>query len=299
MKRTLTFALALAASAVFVLTSPSSALAEYGTTELLQRVEALEAELAQQRADFVSYDMGGTQQHNGKGKGCDDCRSRTVYAAYELAVLRPYVSDALSGPGFDNDYGIGHRFIVGAQNDSGVGARVRYLMFNTGHGTVPPLGPGSLGIDLDVADLEVTLAEQMSNWDLMVSGGVRYGRLGFQFDDPAELSFEGTGPTVALEAVRDIGCRGLHLVGNFRASLLMGEIHDQTDVTVGADDEIMTVLESQLGVGWTREMGRAALDLHAVWETQFWLNDTFADDFLGFGSNFALSGAVISAQVRM
>jgi hypothetical protein len=65
-----------------------------------------------------------------------------------------------------------------------------------------------------------------------------------------------------------------------------------------ADDEIMTVLENQLGVGWTRDFRRVSLDLRGVWETQFWLNDSFADDFFGFGSNFALSGLVLSAQLR-
>jgi hypothetical protein len=100
-----------------------------------------------------------------------------------------------------------------------------------------------------------------------------------------------------VEANRAVDCRGLHLVGNFRASMLIGEIHSDFTV-IEADDEIMTALENQLGMGWTRELGRFEIDLRAVWETQFWLNDTFADDIFGFGSNFALSGFVIGAEIR-
>ncbi|MBP85586.1 MAG: hypothetical protein CMJ64_02545 [Planctomycetaceae bacterium] len=90
------------------------------------------------------------------------------------------------------------------------------------------------------------------------------------------LVFEGTGPTVSLEGSRDVGCRGLYFVGNFRASMLFGEV--TFDGTLDADDDLATVLENQLGIGWRREMARADLNVRALWESQFWLNETIATD---------------------
>jgi len=87
--------------------------------------------------------------------------------------------------------------------------------------------------------------------------------------------------------------------------ILIGEIRDPADL-IGApvgmldtvDDDITTVLESQLGVGWSRVGSRGELHLRALWETQFWLNDTFADDALGFASNLGLGGVTIGAEFR-
>ncbi|MDA1053390.1 MAG: Lpg1974 family pore-forming outer membrane protein [Planctomycetota bacterium] len=141
----------------------------------------------------------------------------------------------------------------------------------------------------------------------MLAGGIRYGRAGFSVGGP-ETFFEGAGPTVAIEAQREVGSRGLYLVGNARSSMLIGKIHNPADnlgfafgggsVAPTVDDEITVVLENQLGVGWTRELRRADLDLRLLWETQFWMNDTFADEFNGVGSNLAFSGLTVSTTLR-
>ena len=57
------------------------------------------------------------------------------------------------------------------------------------------------------------------------------------------------------------------------------------------DDESMVILENQLGIGWKR----GSFDARAVWETQFWLNDTIADDFPGIGTNITFSGLALRA----
>ena len=64
------------------------------------------------------------------------------------------------------------------------------------------------------------------------------------------------------------------------------------------DDELVVVFESQLGVGWARELGRAELHVRTVAESQFWLNDTFADPFVGIGSNLGLIGAALRMELR-
>ncbi len=190
-----------------------------------------------------------------------------------------------------------------------MGARVRYWFYDHDHDLVPP-GASPLGIDMDVFDAELTLNQRLCNWDLLVSGGVRWGRAGFEdFIAAGEFCFEGIGPTVSLEASRQVGCRGLYAIDNFRASLLVGEIRDPDGLIaaplVGStvDDEITMVLENQLGVGWGCDIGCGELHLRAVWETQFWLNDTLANDIVtpagGVASNLGLMGVTIAAEFRL
>jgi hypothetical protein len=263
-------------------------------TDLVDRLETLEYELA-------------AFQKDGKGDGCikcdydDCCGCPTTYASYEMTVLRPYISNITAPGGFDNEYGVGHRFIIGRDNGHGLGVRLRYWMYNHGHALVPP-APMTLNIDMDAVDLEATLKGEFCSWDLTLAGGIRYGRSDFSFG-PSSLIFEGTGPTVSLEAARDVGGRGLYLVGNFRASMLIGEIDNPAGVggaPLVIDDELDLILENQLGVGYAREMGRAELHVRALWETQFWMNDTIQDPAgIGFGSHLGLSGATFAVEARL
>ncbi len=265
--------------------------------------------------NFGGYpDQGGPI---GVRRGRRGLRSQGLgfYVGYELTALRPYLSNAGStggfafpGPvGFDDDYGFGHRFVVGYDGGSGLGARFRYWFYNHGHDFVasPPAAAavaGSVGIDLDVLDLELTLDEQLRNWNLMLSGGFRYGRAGLSGLNPggSELFFEGVGPTVAIEARRKFGDRGLHLIGNFRVALLYGDWNNYLNGATPAkvEDEITTVFENQLGVGFTRDLGFATVTLRTVWETQFWLNDTLADESNGIGSNLTFAGPTSSVELR-
>jgi len=304
----------LASLAMAILLAPSMAGAEeLSYSALMSRIDALESQLHQQHADFVAYEMGGAQKDDGNGKGNGKGKgggTPSVYAGYEATVLRPYLSSNLANylgaPGWDADYGVGHRFTIGRDGGNGVGGRIRYWTFNHGH-ELNPVGATTLNLDMDVVDLEATLQESLCNIDLLLSGGVRYGRAAFSLG-LAETYFEGTGPTVSLQASRQVGSRGLSLIGNLRGSLLIGEIRDAGGLIAApligdtVDDEIATVLESQLGVGWVREMGMGELHVRALWETQFWLNDTFANDVVtpagGAASNLALSGATLAVEFR-
>ena len=161
-----------------------------------------------------------------------------------------------------------------------MGIRARYWFMNMGHEFSPP-APETLNIQMDAVDLEFTLDEHMGEWDFLVAGGLRYARQQYRLG-PSLLAFEGSGITVAAEATRSVGCRGFYLVGNTRGSLLIGEIRNPAGIIGGPrvlNDELATVLEAQLGLGWIRETGWGELNLRAVAEAQGWFNDNLADPF--------------------
>ena len=189
--------------------------------------------------------------------------------------------------------------------------RPGYWMYNHGHGTIGGLAGvvNPIHLNMDALDLETTLNEQLHNFDVLVSGGVRYGRAAFGPVGGTETYFEGYGPTIGVEATRDVGSRGFHVVGKMRGSILFGEIHDAANnmgaVSGGAglaqpvaDDELAIVLAAQLGSGYTRETSLGEVSAKLVWETQAWMNDTFADEFVGIGSNLGFGGPTISFELR-
>ena len=162
---------------------------------LQNRIDELEGRLA-------SYDnLGdGAQKYDDvcgscqKGKGNCGC-GPSWYAGYEMTVLQTYINDQVSGPGYDDAYGVGHRFIVGRDGGAGMGLRARYWMFNHGKDGLGALAGEAIRFDVDVLDIEATLNEQMCNWDVMVSGGIRYGRFEFMdVNSGAVGTYEGLGP---------------------------------------------------------------------------------------------------------
>lgn len=302
----------LAGLASLLLAGPTVVQAQEMTySELVSRLHALETELQSQRMQFASHSVAtGAESFGcgsapcGSGGGCCPtlCEPACAawYAGYEVTFLRPHISDNEFGAGWSDDYGTGHRFVLGYDGGQGLGARLRYWFYNHGHDTAA--GARGVGIDMDVLDAEFTLHEQLRNWDLTLSGGVRYGRMGFDFAGAAqEFYFEGVGPTVSLEAERGIGNRGLYLVGNFRTSLLYGELSGPTinpTLNGTADDVTTLVLENQLGVGWSRQYDRGQLNLRAVWESQYWYNASMGDDIYGFASAVGYSGPSLSLEFR-
>ena len=63
--------------------------------------------------------------------------------------------------------------------------------------------------------------------------------------------------------------------------------------------EVAQSIETQLGAAWTKTFtNNSQLQLRMVWETQYWMNDTLADDALGIGSNLGLMGPTIAAELR-
>ena len=274
-------------------------------SDLAARIEALESEINSQQVKLASCDSANSNCRVGTKSAC--CKCSAWYLGYELTILQPVISDIEvpgSADGFDSESGFGHRFVVGYDGGSGMGARMRYWLYNHGHDFTNPAF-GTIGIDMDVLDLEFTLEEQLGNWDLMVSGGVRYGHAGLSsspgpvINGSVKAIYDGVGPTVSFEAVRGFGDRGLYLLGNFRASMLMGtQINRVGFAGSHSDDETVTVLENQLGIGYNRNLGRTILNLRTAWETQVWMNESWGDDVYGFGSNLTFTGPSISVELR-
>jgi hypothetical protein len=278
-------------AAVFAAASTVVQAQDLQYSALLSRIQALEAQVETQQMDFASYSMGGEKNAYGMGvESVCDCQSPQWYFGYELTALRPYVSSAGTG-GNDDDYGVGHRLSLGYEGAGGLGVRARYWLYN--HGVQAAFV--QLHVDMDVLDLEVTLHERMRKWDLLASGGFRYGRASI---GPAggRYTYEGTGGTIALEAMRAIGQSNLYLVGNVRTAALLGEI-DRFGFGE-LDDEVMLMVENQLGVGWRPEWGRLDLNFRAVWETQVWYNAAMGDDVKGLTSALGFSGPTFLAEIR-
>lgn len=228
-------------------------------------------------------------------------------AGADLIVIAPrfesnpaYTSTtAQAGPGgfplttqryseFHYDYALSPRVWLGAENQDGLGARVRWWRYNHAAPTlqvdnspIPPgssilsqtvisqsplmaigpqtslptilsqkdLGPNPLNattdelsfansLTMNVWDFEGTLSDlAIGRWSFLLSGGLRYAQLNqtynavLQFEPGAALpplflnsaqTFNGLGPTLALEARRGWERLGLTLTGGARAALLFG-----------------------------------------------------------------------------
>ncbi len=175
-------------------------------------------------------------------------------------------------------------------------------------GTISDIVSGGLGdvleiegsfrnrLDLDVIDAEGIWDTTIGRSSLLVSAGVRYAHIGQSFDGNVTLAtddadatatlrshhtFNGAGPTVALQAHRVIGQTNLSVYGLSRGSLLYGESRQRASTTipdsftVDADvvsrtvssataltsDSLRPVMELEVGTNWTRSLG--AFDLFA------------------------------------
>jgi hypothetical protein len=148
---------------------------------------------------------------------------------------------------------------------------------------------------LEVWDFEATQDLQVGNWSFLGTGGVRYLHMAQRFaahksplqppaqfttDAPETLvsghSFNGVGPTLALEAERPLGSSGLSLYGTARGAVLFGTgkqsatgqtttvnalrfetvINSQTTVDDTRRSDVLPVLEFEVGVQYGREVGQ-------------------------------------------
>ncbi len=285
-----TWSIIASALAVGLAISVNSAQAvEASYAELIERVSALEEQ--QCAADC--------------GTCCgQECCCPVAYVGLEATFLRPYTNGlggAIPAYQMGGEYQTGIRLYGGWQNGAGVGARLRWWTLNRDINMVVPAG-AVVNLDMDAFDAEITLDEQLYNFDVTLSGGIRYGRAALGSLPAGVIAFEGTGPTVALEVRRQLGASRLSFVGNFRGSFLVGDVTDTAGVFLWVSpvrEDTAIVWENQLGVIWTYGMANGMdLNIRGVWETQLWMNDTLADDWNGLGTNLALSGPTLTAELR-
>jgi hypothetical protein len=237
------------------------------------------------------------------------------YGGAEATILEPFMSGALAQNAFapfrgeliEQQFLAGVRYQVGWANEAGLGIRGRYWSYLNSFAFTEPFANDRLGIALQAADLEATMTQQLRKWDTLLAAGVRYGKLGYSsnvatFFGAGTATFEGVGPTVAVEGRRRLGESAFSLYGNVRGSALFGTIANRALFTnlpaATIQGEVMGVAENQLGLAWDRVTASGlVIEARACWEMQYWMNPTFSDDSLGIGTNLGLIGPTLCLQV--
>jgi hypothetical protein len=199
------------------------------------------------------------------------------------------------------------RVYVGYRDCDGFGARVRYWLYNEAatpleYELIDPLIGVVSSYDLkarlnvQALDLEATKRLSDGRFSLEVSGGARYARtnveafLGIEqiaFEQLSEFEgrarFEGVGPTISAEAMHRLGQSNFSFVGNLRGSLLFGQssffarqtvtnfgVSDVREFANNGDDDVIPIIEAQIGAEYARQIGHGRLALRALMEGQWW-----------------------------
>jgi hypothetical protein len=218
------------------------------------------------------------------------------------------------------------KFSLGVVNDCGLGFRTTFWQFalsntlsisgvaGTVAATPTPVGISfpfvpSVGVGTNplittsklrmvVWDFEATQDFKACQWDVQVSGGIRYAHISqdysaVQFETDGDFSFlnsghnfNGAGPTASIEFARKLGKSGVALYANGRGSVLIGHMKQSVQSgfvgggglappsldASGIDhaDMVIPVGELEVGVRWTRDVGCSRLFLKAGLVGQAW-----------------------------
>jgi hypothetical protein len=150
-------------------------------------------------------------------------------------------------------------------------------------------------IRMDIWDFDVTQKLDCKHFELIFGGGIRYMHIGQDYTATASIpaiprvagtpgsitdflgnSYDGGGPTIVLNGVRNFGCSGFGLYANSRAGVLFGAKRETgsvtatsvvsslvfglgglTDATATSDNESTIAFgEIEMGLQWARRMGR-------------------------------------------
>ena len=282
-----------------------------GCTSQDQRIAQLEAEVEDLRQSLGSHITQTPQSvfH----QPCHACPQWS--GGVEVTLLQPHISGSMplflgdnTGRAIDPDFDGGIRYVLAYRSSQGLGIRGRYWSYNNSVDFAAPFQPAVMSINAEAADVDLTQLANLGRWQLESNAGVRYGKFGYHSPIEAafgvgDVNFQGFGPTLALNTRRPLGQTGFCLVGNLRGSLLFGEIDNAAMLPImpagTIQGEVAQSIETQLGAAWTKTFtNNSQLQLRMVWETQYWMNDTLADDALGIGSNLGLMGPTIAAELR-
>lgn len=175
---------------------------------------------------------------------------------------------------------------------------------------------------MDVWDFEATLgAFSAGQWLFLPAGGMRYAHINQHYNSflagntlqylLSGQSFNGFGPSFAIDVRRPFGNSGLSFIGNARGALLFGkEVHTSLGRNLGliipaplgiGDHEdrsernrILPAVEMEMGAEYTKALGIAELVFQGGVLSQLWPAGSGAHT----NGNMGLVGFFVSSEVR-
>lgn len=249
-----------------------------------------------------------------------------IYSGVDLLFLAPKISNQGvvrlfyygDTPSVTNENGsissdleFGQRVFLGYEGDGGGGVRVRWFTFDQDldyvgeaeNGVVIPLA-GTLNLDVDAIDSELTQRGSFRNWQWQGSAGARWARVSLReneinFEDIPDFAwagstgveFSGAGPTFAVQGNRPILTEGFSIFGSARTALLYGDANVwsafDSNGRYDIHNEFVQVWELQAGAQMVNEFDAFDFVSAIFWEAQRWDSDSgFLGDlgFHGFGA---------------
>ena len=313
MKRASTWMMILALVGLGLLAHPTTTYAQEFSfsswSEANQQFDQLQAELASLRAQVASTD-GDTSDDSG---GCDSCGANdgscSCYcdvccgwsAGGEVVIAQPHFEDGLEEgePGYDWEAAV--RLWLGYRNCEGLGARVRWFVFDhasevQSHGDDDDDdGDNTWNMDVETFDVEMTQLVCWGPLNADFSGGVRYAHSEQREPDGEGYLTHGFGPTIGIATHVPFRCSNLGWVTSLRTSYLFGEdkLMSYEEGDVEKDLKGFWIMESQVGLRYTASdcCGGNSLSFHALLEGQVWsaggenpygADDSNIDDDLSF-----------------
>lgn len=152
-------------------------------------------------------------------------------------------------------------------------------------------------LKISVVDLEGLQDINLGPWGLKVSGGIRYAHMSQSYTHveapiiplvdsiSSGHQFRGFGPTVALEARRQLGLggvSGLAVYGSARGALLFGtgkqdafqmENNNLTTIASTSRDDVIPITELELGAEFSRDLGQCRVYAQAALVGMVWFGD--------------------------
>lgn len=278
---------------------------------LEQRLAALEAQVAaQQGVHSASYNHEEGADASASACGCSDCNNGLcfqpsccgndggAYATFEFLWMRPHVSEDWIGK-LSESHHLSTRTVLGYENCCGVGARARYWEFDH---DIRVLDPGTLGMNVEVLDLEVTNRLSFRSTDLLLGGGFRYAYWKLTDSDGAPVAIDAYGLTLAADGRTPL-CTYCNNRWSFvygaRWSLLGGDWRGDNDIinTIFQDqvrDDNLVVTELYAGVEYLFCYCGYNLFARSLVEMQNWESDVLSEPGIGTSQGPGLVGSTDS-----
>jgi hypothetical protein len=257
-------------------------------SEIEARFQTLEKELADLKSSSQAPVICAVSQ-------------RAWEAGAELTLLRPEIGSVVLHDyvakefQLTPDYNLNAacRVWVGREWSNGLGWRVTYWTFSDSASLELPPGSAGSGMSSELnfytVDMEFTRQAKLLSWDIYSSIGARIGGV-----DTAEMAnvskstgvvnehFLGGGLTFSIGTRQALGESHWSLYGGFRGSLLYGmtsfdmyaDVHDYVSfsghLSGSVADQVVSILELQLGVQYERCTQFGLVFGRAGVETQLW-----------------------------